>query len=52
MKLSNVIDVVGAIGEDVSDGARRDRLTRTYTGKATTRATAIIADSRPNVRAV
>src|SRR5437867_4169767 len=50
VKLSTVGDVVGAIGDEVSEGARIARLTRTYTGKPTTMATASITSSRLNVR--
>ena len=42
--------VVGLIGEEVSDVGRRAMLTRTYTGKPTTRAAAIIASSSTRVR--
>jgi hypothetical protein len=50
VKLSNVGELVGAIGEDGSDGWRTARLTSTYTGNTTTRPTAIITSSSPNVR--
>lgn len=49
-KLSRVGEVVGLIGEEVSDAGRRAMLTRTYTGKPTTRAAAIIASSSARVR--
>lgn len=49
-KLSRVGEVVGPIGDEVSDAGRTARLTRTYTGKPTIRATAIIESSRANVR--
>jgi hypothetical protein len=50
VKLARVGDVVGRIGDDVSDGARMARLISTYTGKPTTRATANVTSSRASVR--
>src|SRR3954447_7267520 len=49
-KLSNVGEVVGVIGDEVSDGRRRARFTSTYTGNTMTRPTATITSSRVNVR--
>jgi hypothetical protein len=48
--LLNVGDVVGLIGDEVSETGRTARLTKTYTGNPTTIATAIIADSSPIMR--
>ncbi len=49
-KLSKVGEVVGLIGDEVSETGRTARLTRTYTGKPTTRAVAIITSSSASVR--
>ncbi|MET0417017.1 MAG: hypothetical protein ABW022_13450 [Actinoplanes sp.] len=52
MKLPNVGDVVGLIGDEVSEGCRMARLTSTYTGKANTTPTAIMTISSAKVRFV
>ena len=49
-KLSRVGAVVGAIGDDVSDGRLTARFTSTYTGKPIASATLTITNSSPNVR--